>query len=153
MSNPRGPRTNSIIICLWNSPYYTHSKQRSLNNSKRLCLYMYILSSSHQIQVLFKFLFNIQGHAGSCNLMQYYASFLILFFVPCPECSSLSYSPRYSSVLLPSCDPGCSFLNDLTQSKCSSGGGIHSKKIQNRQSLRQSQRYKTVTVRIYRVHH
>ena len=69
----------SSIICLWNSPYYTHSKRRSLNNSKVLCLY--IVTSSRQIQVLFRFFVNtVQGHAHLCKFMQYYTSLLLLFF-------------------------------------------------------------------------
>ena len=36
-------------ICLWNSPYYTHLKQRSLNNSKVLCLYF--VTSSEAVAI------------------------------------------------------------------------------------------------------
>ena len=63
------------ITCLWNSPYYTHSKNMSLNNSKVLCLY--VMTSSHQIQVLIKFLL-IQRHASLCKFMQVYAGFCII---------------------------------------------------------------------------
>ena len=72
------------IICLWNSPYYTHSKQRSLNNSNMLCslndsnmLCLCIMTSYFPTR--FKF-YSSSITTGTYKFIQNYASYCSLLF-------------------------------------------------------------------------
>ena len=64
-----------IVICLWNRPYYTHSKQRSLNSSKVLCLC--IMTSCFPAR--FQFICLIK--TGTYQFIQNYASYCFLMFL------------------------------------------------------------------------
>ena len=61
-----------------------------------------IMTSSCQIQALLKLLV----HASLCNIMLAYFYYSLF---PVQSVVHFSYSPRCSSVSLPSCGPGCSF--------------------------------------------